>query len=141
MGFSTAFCRNVERAEEALSPSPGQSSLSLALFLSLFFWDPASLPAVAHQGGLVIDHVVVGVAVLAAGWDEQQDDQHQQDDPTQAHQGIGGDPERGLVEGDAGDAVAGDIRCGEGALDLGDGSAVSFWGGAVRRGSGLTDTI
>lgn len=95
----------------------------------------------AHQGGLVVDHVVVGVAVLAAGWDEQQDDQHQQDDPTQAHQGVGGDPERGLVEGDAGDAVAGDVRCGEGALDLGDRSAVSFWGGAERKGSGLTDTI
>lgn len=99
-----------------------------------------SFPAVAHQGRLVVDHVVVGVAVLAAGRDEQQHEQDQQDDPTQAHQGVGGDPEHGLVEGDAGHAVAGDVCGGERALDLRDGRAISFWGYRRKRISS-TDTI
>lgn len=88
----------------------------------------------AHEGGLVVDHVVVGVAVLAAGRDEQQHDQDQQDDPTQAHQGVGSNPEHGLVEGHAGNAVAGDVCRGERALDLGHGRAVSFWG--LQEGKG-----
>lgn len=113
----------------------------MALFLSLVFnlGPSLSLPPVAHEGGLVVDHVVVGVAVLAAGWDEQQDDEDQQDDPTEAHQGVGGNPEHGLVEGDAGDAVGGHVRRGERALDLRDGSAVDFWGGTEGKGSGLRD--
>lgn len=80
----------------------------------------------AHEGGLVVDHVIVRVAVLAAGWDEQQDDQDEQDDPTQAHQGVGGDPQHRLVEGQAGNAVAGDVCCGERAFDLRHGRAVNF---------------
>lgn len=141
VGFSTAFSRNVGGTEEALASSPWQSSLSLVLFLSLFLGSSLSFPAVAHEGGLVVDHVVVRVAVLAAGGDEQQHDQHQQDDPTQAHQGVGGDPEHGLVEGNAGDTVAGHVCCGERALDLRDGRAVSFWGATERKGSGLQTSL
>lgn len=72
---------DVERTE-ALASSPWQSTLSFVLLKSQVSPSSFSLPSMSHQGGLIVDHVIVSVAMLTSWWNKQQDDQYKEDNPT-----------------------------------------------------------
>lgn len=63
------------------------------------------------QRGLVVDSLGVAGAQLAPDWDEQQDDENEEDDPTHTHEGVGDNPQNGLVQRQGRDAVAGYVVC------------------------------
>lgn len=101
---------DVERTE-ALASSPWQSPLSFILLKSQVSPSSFSFPSMSHQGGFIVDHVIVGVAMLAPWWNKQQDDQYEEDNPTQAHESVGGNPQHWFMESYARNAVACNI-CG-----------------------------
>lgn len=72
----------------------------------------------SHQGGFIVDHVIVGVAMLAPWWNKQQDDQYEEDNPTQAHESVGGNPQHWFMESYARNAVACNICGCERAFNL-----------------------